>query len=80
VVFDATHSVQRPSGPVTGGDRRHVPALARAAVAAGLDALFLETHPDPARALSDAATQWPLELLPGLLESCLRVRQAAGRG
>jgi 2-dehydro-3-deoxyphosphooctonate aldolase (KDO 8-P synthase) len=80
VVFDATHSVQRPAGPVTGGERRHVPALARAAVAAGLDALFVETHPDPERALSDAATQWPLERLSELLEGCLRVRQAAGRG
>ncbi|HVP39353.1 MAG TPA: 3-deoxy-8-phosphooctulonate synthase [Candidatus Saccharimonadales bacterium] len=80
VVFDVTHSLQRPSGPVTGGERRHAPALARAAVAAGVDALFLETHPDPDRALSDAATQWPLGGLEELLAGCARVRQAVGRG
>ena len=80
VVFDVTHSLQRPSGPVTGGERRHAPALARAAVAAGVDALFLETHPDPEHAWSDAATQWPLAQLPALLTGCARVRQAVGRG
>ena len=70
VVFDATHSVQRPSahGDRSGGDRRFVRTLARAAIAAGVDGLFAEVHPDPDRALSDAATQLPLELLPALVE------------
>ncbi|MFO7286135.1 MAG: 3-deoxy-8-phosphooctulonate synthase [Gammaproteobacteria bacterium] len=70
VVFDATHAAQRPGslGRSTGGDRRHVPLLARAAVAAGVAGIFLETHPNPAEALCDAATQWPLEHMAGLLE------------
>lgn len=63
VCFDATHSAQRPGGEGTasGGNRDSIPALVRAAVAVGIDALFMEVHPDPARALSDAATQWPLD-------------------
>jgi len=71
VVFDATHSVQLPggAGDVSGGQREFVPALARAAVAVGIDALFLEVHEDPAAALSDAATSWPLAELPGLIAS-----------
>ena len=79
VVFDATHSVQHPGarGAVTGGAREFIPLLARAAVAAGVDALFLEVHDDPPNAWSDAATVWPLEQLGGLLESCVRIRQAA---
>lgn len=70
VVFDATHSAQHPGslGRATGGDRRHVPLLARAAVAAGVAGVFLETHPNPAEALCDAATQWPLDYMEGLLE------------
>jgi 2-dehydro-3-deoxyphosphooctonate aldolase (KDO 8-P synthase) len=78
VVFDATHSVQYPggSGSVTGGARRFIPLLARAAVAAGIDALFLEVHDDPSQAKSDAATVWPLEQLEPLLRTCLRVRGA----
>jgi 2-dehydro-3-deoxyphosphooctonate aldolase (KDO 8-P synthase) len=70
VVFDATHSVQRPGarGSESGGDRRHVPVLARAAVAAGVAGVFLETHPRPDAALSDASTSWPLELVGPLLE------------
>ncbi|MFM8438072.1 MAG: 3-deoxy-8-phosphooctulonate synthase, partial [Candidatus Kapaibacterium sp.] len=61
VIFDATHSVQKPSaGTTSGGTPEFVPALTRAAVAAGVDGLFFETHPDPASALSDAATQLPL--------------------
>ncbi len=62
IVFDATHSVQAPGalGTASGGDRRFVPVLARAAVAVGVAGLFLETHPDPQHALSDAATAWPL--------------------
>jgi 2-dehydro-3-deoxyphosphooctonate aldolase (KDO 8-P synthase) len=62
VCFDATHSAQRPggAGASSGGVRESIPAMARAAVAVGIDALFLEVHPCPERALSDAATQWPL--------------------
>jgi 2-dehydro-3-deoxyphosphooctonate aldolase (KDO 8-P synthase) len=69
VVFDATHSVQRPGGQGTasGGDRMMVPTLARAAVAAGADAIFLEVHEDPDRALSDGATSLRLDDLPALL-------------
>ena len=79
VVFDASHSVQFPGGgKVTGGARAHIPLLARAAVAAGIDALFLEVHDDPDHARSDAATVWPLERLEGLLRMCLRIREAAG--
>ena len=75
VVFDATHSAQHPGGgSVTGGQRDHIPLLARAAVAAGIDALFLEVHDDPDHALSDAATVWPLERLEPLLAEVLRVR------
>ena len=69
VVFDATHSVQRPgaAGTQSGGDRAFVPALARAAVAAGCDAVFMEVHEDPDRALSDGATSLRLDDLPPLL-------------
>lgn len=68
VVYDATHSVQRPGcGGRTGGDRRFIPPLARAAVAAGCDALFMEVHRDPDRALSDSGTVFPLDELPGLM-------------
>jgi 2-dehydro-3-deoxyphosphooctonate aldolase (KDO 8-P synthase) len=70
VVFDATHSVQLPGGQGTasGGERRFVPVLARAAVAAGVAGVFMETHPDPARALSDGPNAWPLDLMQPLLE------------
>jgi 2-dehydro-3-deoxyphosphooctonate aldolase (KDO 8-P synthase) len=63
VIFDATHSVQRPGaeGGVSGGDRKFVPLLLRAALAAGIDGVFLETHPDPSKAASDRLTQWPLD-------------------
>ncbi|MFH1761710.1 MAG: 3-deoxy-8-phosphooctulonate synthase [bacterium] len=69
VIFDATHSVQRPGalGNATGGDRRLVPVLARAAAAAGIDGVFLEVHPSPHKAKSDAATSLKLSELPGLL-------------
>lgn len=69
VVFDATHSVQRPGGrgSVSGGDPEFIPALARAAVAAGADAVFLEVHEDPARALSDGPNALRLDLVPSLL-------------
>ena len=69
VVFDATHSVQLPGGQGTtsGGQREHVPVLARAAVAAGISGLFMETHPDPAKALSDGPNAWPLGKMEALL-------------
>ncbi len=69
VVFDATHSVQLPGGQGTssGGQREHVPVLARAAVAAGVSGLFMETHPDPSKALSDGPNAWPLPKMESLL-------------
>jgi 2-dehydro-3-deoxyphosphooctonate aldolase (KDO 8-P synthase) len=69
VVFDATHSVQLPGGQGnrSGGQREHVPVLARAAVAAGVSGLFMETHPDPDKALSDGPNAWPLDRMEGLL-------------
>lgn len=69
VVFDATHSVQLPGGQGTssGGQREHVPVLARAAVASGISGLFMETHPDPANAMSDGPNAWPLDRLESLL-------------
>ncbi|GAC1674796.1 MAG: 3-deoxy-8-phosphooctulonate synthase [Steroidobacteraceae bacterium] len=69
VVFDATHSVQLPGGKgdASGGQREFVPVLARAAVAAGIAGLFMETHPDPAQALSDGPNAWPLDRMPALL-------------
>jgi 2-dehydro-3-deoxyphosphooctonate aldolase (KDO 8-P synthase) len=78
VCFDATHSAQRPggAGTATAGVRESIPAMARAAVAVGIDALFLEVHPDPANALSDAATQWPLERAEELLLQVKRIREA----
>jgi 2-dehydro-3-deoxyphosphooctonate aldolase (KDO 8-P synthase) len=71
VVFDATHSVQLPGGrgDASGGQREFVPVLARAAVAAGVAGLFMETHPDPDRALSDGPNAWPLAAMPALLET-----------
>ena len=79
VVFDATHSCQQPGGlgTQTGGQRQFVPLLARAAVAAGADVLFLEVHDDPDRALSDAATQWPLDGLEPVLRACLAIAEHA---
>ena len=80
VIFDATHSVQMPGslGDRTGGDRRMIPYLARAAVAAGCDGIFLETHPRPDEALSDGPNMIPLAELPRLVECCLRIRSALG--
>ncbi len=78
VVFDATHSLQRPGGGVTGGDRRFAVPLMRAAVACGVDGIFFETHPDPSQALSDAATQLPLAEAEAFLDEALRARQALG--
>jgi 2-dehydro-3-deoxyphosphooctonate aldolase (KDO 8-P synthase) len=80
VLFDATHAVQRPGlGPAgaSGAEREHVPALLAAAAAAGVDGFFVETHPDPARASSDAESQWPLDRLSGLLRRALEVWHAA---
>jgi 2-dehydro-3-deoxyphosphooctonate aldolase (KDO 8-P synthase) len=78
VVFDATHSLQRPGGVESGGERRFAFPLMRAAVACGVDGLFFETHPDPASARSDAATQLPLEEAAAFLDDALRVREAIG--
>jgi 2-dehydro-3-deoxyphosphooctonate aldolase (KDO 8-P synthase) len=74
VVFDATHSVQLPGGASTGGQREMIPVLARAAVAAGCDAVFMETHPDPDRALSDGPNMVPLADLPQLIGQLKRLR------
>lgn len=77
VIFDATHSVQRPSGgKVTSGDRRFVPAIARAAAAVGIDGLFLEVHPNPAKALSDRASMLPLGQAERLLRQINRILYA----
>ncbi len=80
VVFDATHSVQQPGGQGTtsGGQREFIPPLLRAAVAVGVDALFLEVHPDPDRALSDAATMLPLAELRALLEMAKAIDGVVG--
>jgi 2-dehydro-3-deoxyphosphooctonate aldolase (KDO 8-P synthase) len=76
VVFDATHAVQQPgqgAGGASGGQREHIPALLAAAAVAGADGFFVETHPDPAHALSDAATQWPLDRLDALIGRTLEL-------
>jgi 2-dehydro-3-deoxyphosphooctonate aldolase (KDO 8-P synthase) len=80
VLFDGTHSVQRPgrADGSSGGDPVHVPALVRAAVAAGCDGIFLETHPEPARAPSDAASMLPLGGLWALLDDVIEIRRALG--
>jgi 2-dehydro-3-deoxyphosphooctonate aldolase (KDO 8-P synthase) len=76
VLFDATHSLQKPGGVETGGERKFAFPLMRAAVACGVDGLFFETHPDPDRALSDAATQLPLARAAAFIDEALRVREA----
>lgn len=78
VVFDATHSVQLPGGAngKSGGQREFVPVLSRAAVAVGVDGLFMETHPDPENAWSDGANAWPLEKMEDLLRQLLAIHQA----
>ena len=75
VIFDATHSVQLPGGQgsSSGGERRHVPVLARAAVAAGVSGLFMETHPEPDKALSDGPNSWPLGRMAELLETLVEL-------
>jgi len=78
VVFDATHSVQQPGGmgKRSGGQREHVPVLARAAVAAGISGLFMETHPDPENALSDGPNSWPLDRMRELLSTLQAIDSA----
>ncbi|MBI5706194.1 MAG: 3-deoxy-8-phosphooctulonate synthase [Armatimonadetes bacterium] len=78
VCFDATHSAQRPGAAqgASGGNRDSIPAMARAAAAVGIDALFMEVHPDPANALSDKETQWPLADAERLLAEVHRIWQA----
>jgi len=77
-IFDATHSVQQPgaAGGKTGGRREFVPPLARAALAAGADGLFIETHPNPEKAISDGPNQIPTSELPALIDSCVAVWKA----
>ena len=81
VVFDATHSVQLPGGQgsASGGQREFVPVLARAAVAAGVSGIFMETHPDPAQALSDGPNAWPLDRMRSLLEVLQQIDAAVKR-
>jgi len=81
VVFDATHSVQLPgaAGAASGGERRFAPLLARSAVAAGVDAVFVETHDSPEHALCDGPNMIPLNEVAGLVDSLLRIHEAAGK-
>ncbi len=82
VVFDATHSVQLPGGQgaSSGGQREFVPVLARAAVAVGVSGVFMETHPDPSKALSDGPNAWPLGKMEALLETLLALDAVTKRG
>ena len=82
VIFDATHSVQLPGGGegVSGGERKFVPFLARAAVAAGVQGVFLEVHPDPEKALCDGANSWPLERLETLLRGLMAIHELKIKG
>jgi len=81
VVYDATHSVQLPGGQgsTSGGQREFVPVLARAAVASGIAGVFMETHPDPAQALSDGPNAWPLQHMKRLLETLKQLDEAVKR-
>lgn len=81
VVYDATHSVQLPGGQgnASGGQREFVPVLARAAVAAGISGLFMETHPNPEQALSDGPNSWPLDRMEALLETLMELDQVVKR-
>ena len=81
VVFDATHSVQLPGGQGTssGGQREFVPVLARAAVASGVSGVFMETHPDPSKALSDGPNAWPLDRMPALIETLVQLDRTVKR-
>lgn len=81
VVYDATHSVQLPGGQgaVSGGQREMVPVLARAAVAAGISGIFMETHPDPDKAMSDGPNSWPLDKMKTLLETLIELDSCVKR-
>ena len=81
VVFDATHSVQLPGGQggSSGGQREFVPVLARAAIAVGVSGIFMETHPDPSKALSDGPNAWPLDKMRALLETLMELDAATKR-
>jgi 2-dehydro-3-deoxyphosphooctonate aldolase (KDO 8-P synthase) len=81
VVFDATHSVQLPGGQGTssGGQREFIPVLARAAVAVGISGLFMETHPDPDKALSDGPNAWPLGQIESLLVTLMELDAVSKR-
>jgi 2-dehydro-3-deoxyphosphooctonate aldolase (KDO 8-P synthase) len=82
VVFDATHSVQLPGGQgsSSGGQREFVPVLARAAIAVGVSGVFMETHPNPEKALSDGPNAWPLGKMRALLETMLELDAVTKRG
>jgi 2-dehydro-3-deoxyphosphooctonate aldolase (KDO 8-P synthase) len=82
VVFDATHSVQLPGGQgsSSGGQREFIPVLARAAIAVGVAGLFMETHPDPAKALSDGPNAWPLDKMAALLETLVAIDATVKQG
>jgi len=82
VVLDATHCAQLPGAAAlsTGGQREFIPTLVRGGVAAGIEALFMEVHPDPERGLSDTATMWPVDRLHGLLSDALRIHEAVQTG
>jgi 2-dehydro-3-deoxyphosphooctonate aldolase (KDO 8-P synthase) len=81
VIFDATHSAQLPggTGTATGGQREFIPAMVRGAVAVGVDALFMEVHPEPEKGLSDATTMWPLAQLRDVLVSAREIDAVGGR-
>ncbi len=80
VIFDATHSVQLPGGGLTSsaGERQFVPTLSKAAIAAGANGIFMETHPDPDKALCDGPNSMPLDQMEGLLSTLLAIKNAAG--
>jgi 2-dehydro-3-deoxyphosphooctonate aldolase (KDO 8-P synthase) len=82
VVFDGTHSVQLPGGQgdSSGGQREFIPVLARAAVAVGISGLFMETHPDPANAMSDGPNAWPLDRMESLLTSLKNLDETTKSG
>jgi 2-dehydro-3-deoxyphosphooctonate aldolase (KDO 8-P synthase) len=82
VVFDATHSVQQPGarGTASGGQREFVPVLARAAIAAGVAGVFMETHPEPDKALSDGPNAWPIDQLEPLLKTMQALDAAVKQG
>jgi 2-dehydro-3-deoxyphosphooctonate aldolase (KDO 8-P synthase) len=81
VIFDATHSIQLPGGGsgVSGGERQFVPHLSRAAVAAGVQGIFLEVHPEPEKALCDGANSWPLDQLEPLLRTLMAIHELVGK-